>query len=383
MSRSHHQVARDTATTGVTGVIWTLAVVPPFAALLQTLTSAQDYRQSAVPVAVWLGVLGASLWLVPRLRPGSPASGGLSPAETTAAIAIAVAAVAAVGLARPANAPVGRVDLAILGTAWLLVLVLLSRPPWVWLPAALLVFGVHGVLLVRDEGPHRIVLSELTAAGYIIVAALLAFTALRSALDLHIGLAARQAELAGSVVAERAAETAVQRERRGRLAALEQEALPLLRAIADGALDPSDQRVQEQCAQHATILRQSLAGVPEGRLAAGLEPALRAAETRGVTVTVQLIGDPGTTPGTVTQAAATAVDAVLGALTPQQAVLTVLEAGDDVELYLTFRATLLPGVDLEAAGAGLPAAAGWHCSVSVTEDGEGCLEASWRKDGAD
>ena len=52
--------------------------------------------------------------------------------------------------------------------------------------------------------------------------------------------------------------------------------------------------------------------------------------------TVQLIGDPGTPQPPVVRAVLAAVDAVLSVLPPHQAVLTVLAAGEDVELYLTF-----------------------------------------------
>jgi hypothetical protein len=46
--------------------------------------------------------------------------------------------------------------------------------------------------------------------------------------------------------------------RRARLGLLEMEALPLLRGIADGSLDPSDHTVRDQCARHAATLRRAL-----------------------------------------------------------------------------------------------------------------------------
>ena len=110
---------------------------------------------------------------------------------------------------------------------------------------------------------------------------------------------------------------------------LEQEALPLLRGIADGTLDPTDEGVREQCARHAAVLRHSLTGGAPG--AAGWWPGSsqrcgpRAA--RGLPVTVQVIGDPGTPPPPVARAVLAAVDAVLSALPPHQVMLTVLASG--------------------------------------------------------
>jgi hypothetical protein len=402
VSQSHRQVARDTADAGLSRVVWTLAVVPPLLALAQTLANPHDYRQPAVAVAVWLVVLGAGRWLVPRLR-----TGGLSARETAAAIAIAVAAVAALGAVHRADGSTGGVDLAVFGTAGLLVLLVLSRSAWVWLPATLLVFAVHSALLIRSGGPHRIAASELTAAAYIIAGVLLVFAALRSALDAHVGLAARQAALDSRLAAERAAQTAVEQERRERLAMLEREALPLLRAIADGTLDAGEESVRDRCARHAAVLRQSLAGsapdsappggsaaggraaggraadgsAPGGELAASLAPALRSAEARGMTVTIQLIDDPEIRPP-VARAVRATVDAVLSALPPHPVVLTVLPAGAVTELYLTFGRPLRTAVDLTRAGRDLPAAARWRAAVSAAEDGGGCLEVSWRSDGA-
>jgi hypothetical protein len=375
---SHHEVARDYAVTGVLGFVWTLAVVLPFLALVQVLANPGDYRQPVAAIAVWLAVLGAAAWLVPRLR-----TGGLAAGETTAAIVIAVAAVVAVGTVHRVHGAQGNtVDLAILGTVWLLVLVVMSHSARVWIPAALLVFAANGVLLILDEGLNKVSLSELAAAGYIVTAVLIAFAALRPALAIHVSLAARQASLASRSAAERAAAAAISQERRDRLTVLEKEALPLLRAIADGTLDPAEQAVRQECAQHAAALRHSLAGGEPhaGGLVAGLEPALRAAQTRELLVTVQVIGDPGTPRPLVARALLATVDAVLSVLPPHRVMLTALASGEDVELYLTFGETLSAAPDLTRFGLDVPAAARWRASVSTTESGGGCLEVSWRKD---
>ena len=375
---SPRKVAWDTVEAGLTSLLRALALVLPSLALLQVLVNARDYRQPVVAVGVWLAVLGAGAWLVPRSR-----TGRLTTGETAAAIAIAVVAVAAIGVAHQAHSDPGNVNLAVLGTVWLLALVVMSHPAWVWIPVALLVFAVDGVLVFREQGLNQLSLSQLGAAGYIIAAILIAFAALRPTLDMHVTMAVRQAALASRTAAERAAAAAIKQERRGRLAVLEEEALPLLRGIADGTLDPADAGVREQCARHAGVLRDALSDdAPGGELMARLRSALRAAGTRGRPVTVQLIGDPGTPPPAVAHAALAAVDAVLSALPPDEAVLTVLAAEDDVELYLTFDGPLRAVPDLTRFGRPVPAAARWRATLSTTEAGGGFLEVGWRKDGA-
>jgi hypothetical protein len=375
---SPQKVAWDTVEAGLTSLLRALALVLPSLALLQVLVNARDYRQPVVAAIVWLAVLGAGAWLVPRSR-----AGRLTTGETAAAIAIAVVAVAAIGAAHQAHSDPGNVNLAVLGTVWLLALVVMAHPAWVWIPVALLVFAVEGVLVFREQGLNQLSLSQLGAAGYIIAAILIAFAALRPTLDMHVTMAVRQAALASRAAAEHAAAAAIKQERRGRLAVLEEEALPLLRGIADGTLDPADAGVREQCARHAGVLRDALSDdAPGGELMARLQSALRAAGTRGRPVTVQLIGDPGIPPPAVARAVLAAVGAVLSALPPDQAVLTVLAAEDDVELYLTFDAPLRAAPDLTRFGREVPAAAHWRAALSTTEADGGFLEVRWRKDGA-
>jgi hypothetical protein len=376
---THDKVARDTTEAGVMRLVRALAVILPSVALVQVLANSHDYRQPATAVVVWLAVLGAGAWLVPRSR-----TGGLAAGEAAAAIGIAVAAVAAIGAVQRAHDDPGSVDLAILGTVWLLVLVEMSRPARIWIPAALLVFAVQGALLIRDGGLNPLSLSELGAAGYIIAAVLITFAALRPTLAMYASMAARQASLASRSAAERAAAAAIQQERQGRLAVLEKEALPLLRGIADGTLDPAEASVREKCARHVAVLRHSLTGGAPGVgwLMTGFEPTLRAAAARGLLVTVQMIGDPGTVQPPVARAVLATMDAVISVLPPHQVMLTVLASGDDVELYLTFGTPLRPAPDLTRFGRDLPGSARWHASVSATETGGGCLEVSWRNGGA-
>ncbi|HEY6493849.1 MAG TPA: hypothetical protein VIZ43_11275 [Trebonia sp.] len=375
---SPHEVARGTAEAALTRLVGTLAVVMPALASLQALANARDYRQPVAAVLVWLAVLVVGLWLVPRLR-----TGGLAPRETAAAVAIAVAAVAAIGALHRGAGDSGSVDLALVGTAWLLIVVVMSHTARISIPVALLVFAVQGAVLVDEQGLNRLSLSQLGAAGYIVATILIAFAALRPALDAHAGVATRQAYLASRAAGERSAVAAIKQERRGRLAVLEDEALPLLRAIADGTLDPAGEGVAEYCAGHAAVLRLALTeGAPGGELMARLGQVLRAPGAASRPVTVRLIGDPGTPPPAVVRAVVATVGAVLGALPPQQAVLTVLAAGDDIELYLTFDSPLRSAPDLGRLERDVPAGAGWRAALSETETGGGFLEISWRKEGA-
>jgi hypothetical protein len=131
------------------------------------------------------------------------------------------------------------------------------------------------------------------------------------------------------------------------------------------------------------VLREALTdGAPGGEVLAVLQPTLRAAGARGLPVTVQFIGDPGSPPPAVARAVLATVDAVLRALPPHQAVLTVLAGGDEIELYLNFSAPLRATPDLSRVGNDVPAAARWQAALNETETGEGFLEISWRKDGA-
>ena len=122
---------------------------------------------------------------------------------------------------------------------------------------------------------------------------------------------------------------------------LEADALPLLRGIADGMLDPADSEVRERCARHAAALRRALADRAQHAegLLAELEPALRAARARGLPVEVQVVGDPGVPCREVAGATLAAVDGIMSALPPHPVTLTVLASGDDVELYVAFEQT--------------------------------------------
>jgi hypothetical protein len=403
---SHAGAVRDVTEAAVPRFAAILAAVLPVGLLVQVLAELPDYRQPAVPFAVWLSLLVAAWWVIPRVR-----GGGLTRRQAAVAMAVAVAAVA-VGWDRRPHSPSGVLDWSILGAVWLLALAALSRPAWEWVPGALVVLAVNGFFIVRLLGTAADGIARLAAATYVVAVILSVFAALRPTLRVHAGLAARRAELASRSAAERAAVGAIEEDRRDRFALLEVEALPLLRGIADGSLDPADQAVRQECARHATTLRRAL--VDRARLGrellAGLEPALGAARGRGLQIEIQVVGDPGLPSREAAQATVDAVDAVLRALPPQTVTMTVLgpsgpanpglagraPAGSapastvragrvpddripDVELYLTF-GHLPPGACRPAWPA--PASsARWRAGLDVDDTGSGCLEISWRPAG--
>jgi signal transduction histidine kinase len=354
---------------GTVAVIWQLTL------LIQVLIYLHDFRQPAVPLAVWLGLLAATRWVVPRAR-----AGGLTGPDAAVAVGIAVVAVALVGWDRRAHGT-GPADWSVVGTAWLLAFIALSRPVREWISGALLVFAVHTVFFIRVLGVTSLGLARLAATAYTLVVTLAFFAALRPALRAHARTAARGAALASRSAAKRAVAAAVRQDRRRRLALLEAEALPLLRAIADGTLDPADREVRERCARHAATLRRALADRPRqaGGVLAELEPALRAARARGLPVEVQVVGDPGLLMREVAGATLAAVDGVMSALPPHPVTLTVLASGADVELYVTFDRPPQPTPDVAELRRTVPATAHWQAAVDVDDTGAGCLEVRWWK----
>jgi hypothetical protein len=362
---SRDAVVRDAYETGLPRAVAVAAAIWQVSLLVQVLAYLPDFRQRAVILAVWAGLLATAVWLVPRAW-----RGGLSGPEGLAAVIIAVAAVAVVGWERRPH-ETGSVDWSVVGTAWLLALVALSRPAWVWVSGAVAVFVVHAVLIVHLLGTSSLVLARLAASAYSLVAILSVFAALRPAAAAYALIAARRAELQNRAATEHAAAEAVQQDRRERLEVLEAEALPLLRGLADGTLDPAGEEVRHACARHAATLRRALASRAsvEGGVLAALEPAFDSAQARGLTVEIQVLDDLAPLTPEAAEATVTAVDAVLDALPPHPVTLTVLAGADEAELYLTFGQPLRAVPELPRPGA----APGWRAGLDA-----GCLEVRWR-----
>ncbi len=94
-----------------------------------------------------------------------------------------------------------------------------------------------------------------------------------------------------------------------------------------------------------------------------------------------MIGDPGDPGEDVLRATVTAVDRVLAALPPQPVILTVLGAGDEAEMYLTYVRPPFGGCDVARLAGSVPAGAAWRAALEADGDGPGCLEVRWQKKG--
>ena len=99
---SRDVVLRDTYESGLPRAIAVVAAIWQLTLLLQVLAYLPDFRQHAVVVGVWVGLLAAAVWLVPRAW-----AGGLSAREGAAAVLIAIVAVALVGWERRAHGAPG------------------------------------------------------------------------------------------------------------------------------------------------------------------------------------------------------------------------------------------------------------------------------------
>src|SRR5260370_6216271 len=88
---SHDGVVREAYESQLPRMAGTVAAVWQLALLIPVLIYLPDYRQPAVPVAVWLGMLAAAGWLVPPAR-----ASGLRGATAAGAVAGAGAPVAPV-----------------------------------------------------------------------------------------------------------------------------------------------------------------------------------------------------------------------------------------------------------------------------------------------
>jgi len=253
---------------GMLVAIWQLAL------LIQIISYRHEYRQLWAAFAVWFGLVGVAFWLVPRTR-----AGGLSRRDAAVAIVAAIVAVCMLGWEHKLRGAEGSVDWSVFGSSWLLALVAVSRPAWEWVSGAVSVLIAHVAFDYEVTGVTALSLARLAGSTNALVVLLVIFAALQPTVRTHARMAAHRVALASRSAAERAAAAAVREDRRQRLALLEVGALPLLRGIADGTLDPADPAVREQCARHAATMRRALVDQsPTGSgLLAGLAPALASA----------------------------------------------------------------------------------------------------------
>ncbi|MBX6391361.1 MAG: hypothetical protein IRZ08_20625, partial [Frankia sp.] len=241
----------------------------------------------------------------------------------------------------------------------LLLPVTASRPTREWVAAATITTGTMAALglpRIGDEPIDQVrLLAMLVAPWAIQLLVRAAGPALRASAATTTMAAATEARLA----AAQAAATAVRRDRARRLARLDRDVLPLLRAIADGESDPRDERVRRLCENRARALRRMLVG-SGGRAGplAELETAIDAAEARGVRIVLQVAGDFAAVPPDVRDEVIDVVSDALRTVPPGPVTVTILCDGPSVRCYISFPATgpsvVLPLVPWPAGAAWTP-----------------------------
>jgi hypothetical protein len=175
------------------------------------------------------------------------------------------------------------------------------------------------------------------------------------------------------------ATAAVRHDRHDRLRRLRADALPLLAAIGAGQLDPGSPEVRQRCAACATRLRRILRdGHGTDDLLGGLEPAVRAAEARGVAVVTQVAGRIDGPPEPARHEVVREVSRVLGRVADGCALLTLTGDADSGSAFVSFTESSAPTSAPDVGGR--PSAStnpGW---VEVDEDSDNddvSVEVRW------
>jgi hypothetical protein len=287
-----------------------------------------DYGSDAFQIAAWLVLAAAITAGCVRLLRGRS---GRSWAWTLAAVAIMTST--AVAAACPTDQML-KTDWGWGSAGWVGVLVLLRRPfaelVWFLTLEALATFAI----LARD-GLHR---ADL--AGFITVAAGSA------GIQFAVAVAARALETVARQAAAAAENETAAREhaviagqvhaaRHARWLALQATAAPLLRELATGTADPSDEGVRKMCAVEAARLRRMMAESDDtlSPLIHELHAAADIAERRGVAVDIEtaglVLGVPAHVRRVITDAAITVLVAARSRVR-----VTVAGAGDGVAVSL-------------------------------------------------
>ncbi len=290
------------------------------------------YRHPALPIAVWV-VMGAVTIVAARQVRQGPLSG-----RATAALvaAIVVAELLVATQCRGYNI-VGYANWPALSCSGLLPLVVASRPAREWVAAAALFCGVVAVEAFVIAGPDPLAVSRLASSSFatwmVLILVALTHRALRS--TARANAAAAEAEIA--LAAAQSAQAAVRADRRTRLHVLDARTLPLVRALAEGRLDPLDPDVRARCGAEAASLRRILTGAaPTGAELGALPAAVEAAARRGVRVEFQVVGDLATVPESVRGELERPVLAQLESLHRGSVLVTVLGGHGHASVVATF-----------------------------------------------
>ncbi|WP_208883715.1 hypothetical protein [Streptomyces armeniacus] len=212
------------------------------------------------------------------------------------------------------------------------------------------VFGVHFVLAaaplvlsglpdIQMVAPKAI--SAVSVYGFQLTVGMFAYTVRKIANKAAQAAAEEERSRTQKAVAESA-----HRYREERFLGLLDTTIPLLRAIADGELDPSDPDAQRRCAVESARLRRLQAendDVPDP-LAHELEAGLGVADRRGVTAQLEITGDPVEVPKVVRRELVDPVLAVLSA-TRDSARVTLLRTPEQVRVSIVSDAAGAPPID--------------------------------------
>jgi signal transduction histidine kinase len=254
---------------------------------------------------------------------------------------------------------------------------MVARPAGTWVTASALTVAVSVALVVWRDGAHTdITVAYLGGFLYAQLAIQVVAAALgpirRATAQVTAGAAAARAELAADLLAS----VAIRRDRHARLLELRSDALPLLADLGVGRLDPRDPAVRRRCGSCAAVLRRTLTGQPD--LLAALEPAVRAAERRGVTVQTQVTGALDTVPRLAAQEVAHAFARVLDPLVSGQALITVIGGAGEGSAFITVSEPPGPPLLLPTAPPRSPTPdAPWTETVADTSENHVTLEVRW------
>ncbi|MCK9904067.1 histidine kinase [Parafrankia colletiae] len=169
----------------------------------------------------------------------------------------------------------------------------------------------------------------------------------------------------------------IRAERARWLGAIRGEVLPMLDALAGGDADPRDPRWRRLCARQAAGIRRMLArdgaGATLATLAEDIEAVVAAAEGRGMTVEVQIAGEPGAVPLAVPldlrAGLVDLLDRTLAILPENRAMLTMWSGTDGGSVFVS---AAWPG------GREPPALTGAVQALVDVDDGRLTVELRWQ-----
>jgi signal transduction histidine kinase len=253
----------------------------------------------------------------------------------------------------------------------LLLPVTTSRRTRQWGAAIAVVIAAELAVAVPRLSGTPLALGRLLYLLYGIAALQLLVTVAGPVLRATAETTTRAAALDAELGARQAAAAAVRRDQARRLARLDRDVLPLLRAVADGSADPRTERVRQLCDRRGRALRRMLHGSGgRGGTLGELEMAIDAAEALGALVVVQIAGDLADMPGQVRDEIVDLVGEQLRVTPPGRVTVTLW--CDRGEGYLS-----CPAVGILPAGWARPWEQGALAATVTSDEDELLVELRW------